>query len=497
LTLLVLLQHVLSLGMPLEIHARRKRRGTDSSMRRKALIAVVAIIIAQKQLVIRYTQLLDELEDAALGDVSALFQRVSARSLARWHREPCFKSVDWWVNVVPKMSEARFRRNFRVSRQVAHAVFTGLDALPHFQMKKFSPRSKAKSLELKIAVTLWRLGSMRTECDAAEHFGVSSGFVHNACELVVESIVRTFGHVISSLLPVTAAARTAAAANMEALSTQHGRPGFTHCLGALDGTRIGIVRMPDIPAQQTYSKESEHTVALQAVADSKRRFIDIQVGQVGTVHDSYLLRTSQLWTRRNEWLVHPYFLLADTGYFLTPELILPFGRTESLPHLEKSRFNRALSSIRGVVECAFGILKNRFRILLNGGFRRAELGTVAKWILAACILHNMCISADDVSAPAVEPISSADGDDDDELDEFPDFDPSVPLETPEPVEAPGCEYGYDMAGLPVTGTDSLVAEGRRRRLQAFCALGFAPELVEEECDKAGCPTIWAFMNSLA
>jgi hypothetical protein len=483
--------------MPLDAHRRRKRDPTLSLTQRKHLAAILVVYLLREKDAEEYQRYKARQNDGMLFDMIAFVEGASRRSLARWAREPAFKSVHWWTTVVPQMSVQRFRRNFRVPPEVANAIHNGLAPLPQFQLSKFAPRSVAKCLSLKIAITLWRLGSVRTECDAAEVFGVSSGFVHDACEAVVQGIMDTFGHCISSLLPTTEAARKAAALELETLSTKYGRPGFKHCLGALDGTRIGIARLPDVPSQQTFSKEQQHTVAVQAVADAKRRFIDIQIGQVGTVHDSYLLRTSALWLTRHPWLFFPYFLLADTGYFLTPELIEPFGRTESLSHLQKAAFNRALSSIRGVVECAFGILKNRFRILLNGGFRRGDLDTISRWIMAACILHNMCISADDVSAPAVEP--EDEDADDDELNaaQYDDFNPDEPLSQDEQPELPGREFGFDMTGLPVTGTDSVVAEGRRRRMRAFAALGFDVDTMEDECEKAGCASIWAFMNPLA
>ena len=60
---------------------------------------------------------------------------------------------------------------------------------------------------------------------------------------------------------------------------------------------------------------------------------------------------------------------------------------------EKKQYNKKLSSIRAVIEHAFGMLKGRFRRLTY-----LETKTVKKAVdivCAACVLHNMCMTDDE------------------------------------------------------------------------------------------------------
>jgi hypothetical protein len=198
--------------MPLDSHRRRKHRRTLSTKEREIAAVAAFVIILSQHLITTYAAARASRNAIDLEHACKLIHLMeNSRSLSRCSREPGFKSVDWWVNVVPRMSSRRFRRNFRVSRDVARQVVDGLNTYPSFVVSKYAPRTKAKSLELKVAITLWRLGSTRTECDAEERFGVSSGFVHDACEAVLTAIVHTFGDLISNLIPITDSEREAAA----------------------------------------------------------------------------------------------------------------------------------------------------------------------------------------------------------------------------------------------------------------------------------------------
>lgn len=59
----------------------------------------------------------------------------------------------------------------------------------------------------------------------------------------------------------------------------------------------------------------------------------------------------------------------------------------------QKKYNRVLSSIRVVIERAFGLLKNRFRRLQGLQTKKPEL--IPLIIMAACILHNFCLKGND------------------------------------------------------------------------------------------------------
>ena len=104
--------------------------------------------------------------------------------------------------------------------------------------------------------------------------------------------------------------------------------------------------------------------------------------------------------------IGPY-LVGDSAYLLSQWLTKPFP--EGTRDRDEIKFNRQLSSARVKVECAFDILKNRWRILMK---RFDSSVAFAIWCTVACaVLHNICLR---------------NGDDWDEGDDVDDVDPSPP-----------------------------------------------------------------------
>ena len=88
--------------------------------------------------------------------------------------------------------------------------------------------------------------------------------------------------------------------------------------------------------------------------------------------------------------IQPY-LVGDSTYPLPPWLQKPYPEGTRDPG--EIRFNKVLSSARVVVECAFGILKSRWRIL--HAIEERNIAAVSKIIVACAVLHNFCILAGD------------------------------------------------------------------------------------------------------
>ena len=70
----------------------------------------------------------------------------------------------------------------------------------------------------------------------------------------------------------------------------------------------------------------------------------------------------------------------------------PFPQTRALTDSQRD-FNKSSSSARVVVEQAFGLLKGRWRCLLNKLDESVE--KVSSTIIACCILHNICLEVND------------------------------------------------------------------------------------------------------
>ena len=142
---------------------------------------------------------------------------------------------------------------------------------------------------------------------------------------------------------------------------------------------------------------------LLGLVDAEYRFLFVDVGRNGRMHDSAVLRESPLWTKINDGTLNvpdpdeilgssyklPYVIVCDDAFAMKPNLLKPFPDRNLT--LEKRIFNYRLSRARRTVENAFGILANRWRILLSTiplSVKKVET------ITYACILlHNYLIAS--------------------------------------------------------------------------------------------------------
>ncbi|CAM2115596.1 unnamed protein product [Caretta caretta] len=174
--------------------------------------------------------------------------------------------------------------------------------------------------------------------------------------------------------------------------------GFPNCGGATHGTHIPILA-PEHQAGEYINRKGYFSIMLQALVDHKGRFININVGWPGKVHDARIFRNSGLFQKPQEGTLFPdqkitvgdvempIVILGDPAYPLMPWLMKPYtGSLDSSQEL----FSYRLSKCRMVVECAFGCLKVRWRSLLTRlDLSKTNIPTV---ITVCCALHIFCES---------------------------------------------------------------------------------------------------------
>ncbi|CAH1992953.1 unnamed protein product [Acanthoscelides obtectus] len=100
---------------------------------------------------------------------------------------------------------------------------------------------------------------------------------------------------------------------------------------------------------------------MQAVCDHQRRFRDLFVGYLGSVHDSRVFRTSPL-SQTLEQNCGTYFILGNNRYPLQKNLLTPYKDRATLTEQEIN-YNIKLSKNRCIIENSFGMLKQKFRQL--------------------------------------------------------------------------------------------------------------------------------------
>ncbi|XP_050822634.1 uncharacterized protein LOC127057692 [Gopherus flavomarginatus] len=162
------------------------------------------------------------------------------------------------------------------------------------------------------------------------------------------------------------------------------------------GTHIPILVPPHL-ASEYVNRKGYFSMVLQALVDHRGRFIDINTGWPGKVHDARIFWNTGLFRKLQAGTFFPdrkitvgdvkmpIMILGDPAYPLMPRLMKPYtGKLDR----SKDRFSYKLSRCRMTVECAFGCLKGRWRSL----YGKLNLGesSIPAVISAYCTLHNIC-----------------------------------------------------------------------------------------------------------
>ncbi|XP_071052801.1 uncharacterized protein [Onthophagus taurus] len=173
---------------------------------------------------------------------------------------------------------------------------------------------------------------------------------------------------------------------------------FPNCVGCIDGKHIEI-KCPPKSGTMYYNYKHFYSIVLQGVADADCRFIFIDVGSYGRQSDGGTFAISNLYDfleNYNNTLpppapIHgipddmPFVLLGDDAYPLKTYLMKPYSKRQ-LTNQERI-FNYRLSRARRCIECTFGILCAKWR-LLNKAIE-TDVEKAIKIVKTICLLHNM------------------------------------------------------------------------------------------------------------
>jgi hypothetical protein len=184
-------------------------------------------------------------------------------------------------------------------------------------------------------------------------------------------------------------------------------------VGCIDGCHIPISAPVGEHKAAYINRKGFFSVNLQGVCDSERLFTDVYIGEVGSVHDATVFKRSDLYEKMMSGelgLNEHQHIIGDKAYPISSFLLVPYRQIGQVCE-RKKRFNKRLSKSRMKIECAFGLLKGRFRRLRYLEMRKKEL--IPLVVFASCVLHNICILNDDWEWVNAD----VDNDDDDGLDQ--------------------------------------------------------------------------------
>lgn len=123
----------------------------------------------------------------------------------------------------------------------------------------------------------------------------------------------------------------------------------------------------------------------------------------GCVHDMRVFLYSGVQQYCNpEYFPEDSHLLGDAAYTIQKNVMVPFYDNGHLTREQKT-FNNYLSSARITVERAIGLLKVRWRYLLDK-LPMTRTALIPYYIVSCCVLHNICLLNNDaIEMPIVVP----------------------------------------------------------------------------------------------
>nr|XP_022921038.1 uncharacterized protein LOC111429373 [Onthophagus taurus] len=152
---------------------------------------------------------------------------------------------------------------------------------------------------------------------------------------------------------------------------------FPNCLGSIDGKHVTI-KCPPNSGSNYYCYLKKFSIVLLAIVDYDYKFICVDIGGYGKNSDGGIFEASSFGQR-----------LSRGSLNIPSNRALP-GQNEETPlsryDTRKENYNKRLCRARRVVENAFGILAQKWRLF----YRPLELKieTSIKIVKATCILHN-------------------------------------------------------------------------------------------------------------
>ncbi|CAN0410174.1 unnamed protein product, partial [Pylaiella littoralis] len=191
--------------------------------------------------------------------------------------------------------------------------------------------------------------------------------------------------------------------------------GFTGAIGSTDVTHVGWGMCPFTLGRSFTGKEGFPTLAFEVTVDHAGRAIGVTQGFTGATNDKTIVRyDAAVQTIRNnkvykdreyklrkadgtEFTRKGCYLIVDNGYHEPNQQWVTLMAPSKYPgDVDDAAFSKMLETVRKDVECFFGILKGRFRILkLRLAYHCRE--DIDNIFFTCCILHNMLHSFDGMS----------------------------------------------------------------------------------------------------
>ena len=341
------------------------------------------------------------------------------------------KTTFWFLVYVshPDKENARFQRKFRLRFRLPYSQYEKLlarisdvenETSMHFFSKWVRPHPYSKKMPVPISLLL--LGSLRY---------LGRGFTFDdieECTAISQETHRVFFHQFitygSSALYKEYVKPPLTAVDAEKHMLEMRLAGFVGCVASTDASHVKIDMCPHNLHQVNKGFKLPFTArTYNLTASHRREVLSSTTGHPARWNDQTLIRFDKFATDLKEGKIlqdvefillerdlsgniievkyKGAWVMVDNGYLKWPTTIPPFKHSNKLSEI---RWSKWVESMRKDVECTFGILKGRWRIL-KSGIRLHGIEAADKIWLTCCALHNLLLDNDGLNGEWTEGVS--------------------------------------------------------------------------------------------
>ena len=305
--------------------------------------------------------------------------------------------LDPALNIPDSRESKQFRQRFRVT----FSLFKFIVNLCKRKEVFSTHRSwGVVPLEIKVLIGLRILGRGNVADDIAEMSGVPRSSVSKFFLQFVHGFTKHYMKYFINFPD-----KEEEISNITNLYAKLGLPGTC---GSMDCTHVVWVKCPKNLNHCCKGREKHATVKFQVVCDHTRKILYCSRWYPGAIHDMTVCRNDKFskWCMEEEGLKDVEYILFDDygrprkckgGHVLVDGGYLKFACfiCPQLQRCESSAvyWSELLESVRKDIECVFGILKARFRIL-KMQLEVKYASTIEAIFQCCCILHNILLVHD-------------------------------------------------------------------------------------------------------
>lgn len=304
------------------------------------------------------------------------------------------RNRDFALNEMHEMSNAHFKRMFRMSRNTFDILeqklhdLRGESSIDEEQAARSS--GSVISLRTRLACTLrWLAGG--SYIDICFEFGVAPGsfFVDGG---VLWGTMDLLNDLFEIGLPVHDDRKLR---KMAREFSYWSKNKMNNCVLAIDGwvCRTRCPMKTEVEHPMSYRNRHEcFGIVVLAGCDARMKFHMFCCVSAGSTNDIMAWHFSAMKQLLDSGgLPYPYYFIGDEAFINTDQFLVPWSGRGLPP--DKDSFNFHLSSMRQCIERAFALLTNRW-----GVFWRPLQCAFDRWTLVCMVaakLHNFCIDMDD------------------------------------------------------------------------------------------------------